>query len=65
VRVRDEPEKTALHGIVRDHLETFLTEACGADGDGYPRFVAREFRRYLDCGLLCHGFARLRCPKCG
>jgi hypothetical protein len=27
--------------------------------------VEREFRRYLDCGLLCHGFARLRCPQCG
>jgi hypothetical protein len=27
--------------------------------------VEREFRRYLDCGLLCHGFARLRCPRCG
>ncbi len=35
------------------------------DGEGYPRFVEREFRRYLDCGLLCNGFARLRCPSCG
>ncbi|MBD3162023.1 MAG: hypothetical protein GF346_06985 [Candidatus Eisenbacteria bacterium] len=35
------------------------------DGDGYPRFVEREFRRCLDCGLLCHGFARLRYPRCG
>ncbi|MBM3287987.1 MAG: hypothetical protein FJY88_11655, partial [Candidatus Eisenbacteria bacterium] len=62
---RHEPEKTVLHGIVREHLETFLVRARACDGDGYPRFVEREFRRYLDCGLLCHGFARLRCPQCG
>jgi hypothetical protein len=29
-----------------------------------PRFVARELRGYLDCGILAHGFLRLRCPAC-
>ena len=62
---RREPEKSVLHGIVREHLETVLEQAALPDGDGYPRFVEHEFRRYLDCGLLCHGFARLRCPQCG
>ena len=62
---RHEPEKTVLHGVVRDHLETFLDRARGPEGDGYPRFVEHEFRRYLDCGLLCRGFARLRCAECG
>jgi hypothetical protein len=47
------------------HLETFLTRARRLHGEGYPRFIEREFRRYLDCGLLCHGFARIRCPGCG
>jgi hypothetical protein len=51
--------------VVRDHLETFLSRAGETGGDGYPRFVEHEFRRYLDCGLLCHGFARLRCAECG
>jgi hypothetical protein len=32
---------------------------------GYPAFVKKEFRRYLDCGILANGFARLRCPTCG
>jgi len=41
-------------------LVSALVAAAAWDGDGYPRFVEREFRRYLDCGLLCHGFARLR-----
>jgi hypothetical protein len=36
-----------------------------ARASGWPRFIEREFRRYLDCGLLCHGFARIRCPGCG
>jgi len=62
---RHEPEKTVLYGVVQEHLETFLDQAREPDGDGYPRFVEKEFRRFLTCGLLCHGFARLRCAECG
>ena len=62
---RREPEKTVLYAIVRDHLETFLARPTLRGGLGYPRFVEREFRRYLECGLLCHGFSRLRCAECG
>jgi hypothetical protein len=61
---RREPEKSVLHAIVRDHLETFLVEPLEHDRDGYPDFLEREFRRYLDCGILARGFARLRCPEC-
>ena len=25
----------------------------------------RELRKYLECGILEHGFARARCEKCG
>jgi hypothetical protein len=50
-----------LHTIVREHLETFLEEARERDGDGYPAFVEREFRRYLDCGLLPRGFVLTDC----
>jgi hypothetical protein len=60
-----EPEKSALHTIIREHLETFLAQARRLHGEGYPRFIEREFRRYLACGILCHGFARVRCPACG
>jgi hypothetical protein len=51
--------------VVREHLETFLQQARERDGEGYPRFVENEFYRYLRCGVLCHGFARLRCAGCG
>jgi len=30
-----------------------------------PAYVEREFRRYLECGILAYGFARARCPDCG
>ncbi|GAB6044062.1 IS91-like element ISCR1 family transposase [Endothiovibrio diazotrophicus] len=32
---------------------------------GIPAYVEREFRRYLECGILAHGFARARCAECG
>ena len=62
---RHEPEKTVLYNVVREHLETFLDEGRGPEGEGYPGFVEHEFRRVLACGLLSRGFARLRCAQCG
>jgi len=65
VRRRREPERTVLHEVVRGHLQTFLAEARErSEGAGLPRFVEREFERYLDCGILAHGFARVRCGGC-
>ena len=29
-----------------------------------PKFVEQEFRDFLTCGVLAHGFARLRCEGC-
>lgn len=56
---RRQPEKTALHAVVRGHLETLLSDARrrNDEGSGYPRFVGHKFRRYLDCGLMAKGFA--------
>ena len=51
--------------MVRRNLETFLEEGRYQGESGYPAFVEREFRRYLDCGQLGRGFARVRCPACG
>ncbi len=58
-----QPEKTVLHQVVREHLETFFEEGRrrSAHGDGYPAFVEKEFRRYLACGILSRGFVRLKC----
>ena len=67
---RRRPETTTLHRIVREHLETYLALASCSDpmgpvGDGVPDHVEREFRSYLKCGILAHGFARARCATCG
>jgi hypothetical protein len=63
---RREPERTLLHETVRAHLRTFLAELeQRADGAGLPGFVISEFERYLDCGILAKGFARVRCTACG
>jgi len=34
------------------------------DGRGLPGFVEREFREFLNCGVLAYGFARFRCTGC-
>jgi hypothetical protein len=49
-----------------DNLETLY----GAIEDGalavrIPKHTRKELEAYLDCGLLCRGFARLRCDDCG
>ncbi len=62
---RHRPETTALYEVVRDNLETLF----GAIHDGalavrIPRHARKELFAYLDCGLLCRGFARLKCHGC-
>ena len=63
---RHRPETTALFEVVRDNLETLY----GAIGEGaiavrIPKHARKELEAYLDCGLLCRGFARLWCEGCG
>jgi len=58
------PETTVLHQTVREHLETFLVRARD-DERPVPRFVEREFRAFLDCGVLACGFVRVHCDECG
>jgi hypothetical protein len=52
-----------LYEAVRDHLATLLAEA-SEGGRGLPRYVERDFFKYLECGVLAHGFARVRCESC-
>ena len=62
---RRKPENTTLYQIVQEHLETFLAEPHQHGAHGYPRFIERELRRYLDCGQLSRGLVRIRCGACG
>ncbi|MGH7287727.1 MAG: transposase zinc-binding domain-containing protein, partial [Myxococcota bacterium] len=57
------PEQTLLHRIVREQLETCLAHTRRRDQPA-PRFVEQEFRAYLRCGVLAHGFLRVHCAEC-
>ena len=64
---RHRPEQTPLYRVIQGHLEIWLArrEAAWPDTSPVPAHVEREYRRYLECGLLAHGFARARCGACG
>ncbi|MBK7676633.1 MAG: transposase [Candidatus Accumulibacter sp.] len=53
-----------LYRTVQTHLATWLELSCDSrQGASGPAHVEREFRRYLECGILAHGFARARSPS--
>jgi hypothetical protein len=60
---RHEPEKTLLHEVVREHLESFLANSSCRE-QPTPRFIEQELRAFLRCGVLAHGFLRLHCDEC-
>ncbi len=53
------PEQTPLYRLVQQHYETFAASVAGL-----PQFVKDEFEAFLECGILAHGFMRLRCEGC-
>jgi hypothetical protein len=57
------PEESVLYGVAGGHLESFLARQreCGRL---VPRFVERELRAFLDCGVLARGFLRIHCDAC-
>jgi hypothetical protein len=63
-RPRD-ADHAVLYRVLDEHLDAFLeTTRRQADGVPLPAFVEQEFRDFLTCGILAHGFARLRCTEC-
>ena len=59
-RQRRRPEDTTLHQFVRDYLRTFHADVeDGYTGACFAAFVRAELEGYLNCGLLCRGFAHL------
>lgn len=65
------PEQTLLYRTVAEHFETWLELASAGQFDGQgdhhtpPVYVEHTFRKYLECGIFAHGFARARCDACG
>src|SRR5437867_5151412 len=65
VYVPRSPTTGVLYGVVRAHLTAFLAAVDAAtDGGSLPEVVVGEFRKFLRCGVLAHGFARVRCGDC-
>ncbi len=60
---RHRPEETSLYGIVATYYPQFLARL-EAEGGALPAFVKQEFDDYLKCGLLEHGFLRVKCDAC-
>jgi ribosomal protein S27E len=50
--------------VVQEQFETFLAQVESKTGAGLPQFVKDEFEAYLECGILAHGFLRVRCSGC-
>jgi hypothetical protein len=62
------PETSQYYQCVEDHLETFEQ----VYDDRFPKqygflrpYVKNVIYRYLDCGILKNGFARVSCSDCG
>jgi hypothetical protein len=51
---RRRPEESVLYGVVQGELESFLARARERERP-VPRFVERELRGFLGCGILAHG----------
>lgn len=63
---RHEPEKTVLYRAIQENFETFvgLGHRDSDEGNRLPRHVHEEVYAFLRCGILAHGFLRLRCEQC-
>ena len=58
---RHRPQQTTLYRLVQQHAATFFAETEAAAEADLPQFVKDEFDAFLECGILAHGFLRLRC----
>ncbi len=62
---RHRSEQTTLYRLVQQHAATFFAQADEAAGARLPQFFRDGFDAFLECGILAHGFLRLRCGDCG
>ena len=65
------PERTLFYQTIAEHFETWQALASAGQFDGQgdhhtPKpYVRQTFRKYLECGIFAHGFARAWCDDCG
>ena len=61
--LRHRPETTLLYQLVAEHYPKFRDRRA-AEGRALPQYVEDGFEAYLKCGLLQHGFPRVKCESC-
>lgn len=61
---RRQPEQTVLYRVVQENYRTFAS-LCEEEDRPLPAFIRREFEKYMACGILSEGFARVHCGACG
>ena len=62
------PQESAYYRCVEDCFETFeqvYQERFEQKYGFFRPYVRQVIYRYLDCGILKNGFARVRCEDCG
>jgi hypothetical protein len=57
------PAESVLYRVLAAELENFLDRQRLRDRH-VPRFVERELRSFLDCGVMARGFLRIHCDAC-
>ena len=68
---RQGPNHCRSYQTIAEHFETWFELASAGQFDGQgdhhtPKpYVRHAFRKYLECGIFAHGFARARCDDCG
>ena len=50
---------------MQQHAASFITRTEASTGSELPQFIKDEFDAFLKCGILAHGFLRLRCGDSG
>jgi len=60
---RHQPECTLLYKLIEQYYPDFMAHLAEQDRT-LPKYVQNEFEEYLKCGILSHGFLRVRCECC-
>ncbi len=61
------PQDSQYYQCVEDHFETLdqvYDERCAKQYGFFRPYVKQVIYRYLDCGILHNGFARVKCGEC-
>ena len=61
---RRRPETSTLYRGAGEPRHVYGAVEEGALAVALPKFVRKELEGFLECGLLGHGFARLKCGSC-